>query len=209
MAATILYRCTTKGGAMTGMVTAFMPHGMCYLWQPSLILTEVACNGLIALAYYAIPVLLVYFIGRRPDIPNPLLFTLFAIFILACGTTHLFDIITIWHPVYWIDAFVRGVTAIASVGTAIVLAPLMPRLLRSGTVEHYLEAMSKAVLEDKNEALESANQRLAQMNESLKEQMALMDRSAAVLSEREQRIKELREENEQLRARLKDPGHQP
>ena len=52
-------------------------------------------------------------------------------------------------------------------------------------------------------------QRLAQMNESLKEQMALMDRSAAVLSEREQRIKELREENEQLRARLKDPGHQP
>ncbi|MNL68891.1 hypothetical protein D3C87_1936790 [compost metagenome] len=90
----------------------------------------------------------------------------------------------------------------ASLGTAAVLAPLMPRLLRSGTVENYLEAMSKAVLEDKNEALEVANARLAKANDALQEQIRLMDRSGKALAERELRIKELREENASLRARL-------
>lgn len=188
------------------MATMFMPHGMCYLWQPGLITAQVGTNLLIALSYYAIPLLLLYFIRRRPDIPNPLLFTLFASFILACGTTHLLDIVTIWHPIYWVDTMVRGVTALASVATAVVLAPLMPRLLRSGTVSNYLEVMSKAVLEDKNEALESANQRLERLNADLQEQMASMDRSLKLLSEREQRIKELREENAALKARLTDRG---
>lgn len=183
-------------------MTQFMPHGMCYLWQPSLIVAQVVSNGLIALAYFSIPLLLLYFIGRRPDIPNPLLFTLFAIFILACGTTHLLDIVTIWHPIYWVDASVRIVTALASVGTAAVMAPLMPRLLRSGTVENYLETMSKAVLEDKNAALEAANQRLAKLNEDLQSQVRLMDRSVETLAARELRIKELREEVERLRVEL-------
>ncbi len=183
-------------------MTQFMPHGMCYLWQPPLVVAQVVTNALIALAYFSIPLLLLYFIGRRPDIPNPLLFTLFAIFILACGTTHLLDIVTIWHPIYWVDAVVRAVTALASVGTAVVMAPLMPRLLRSGTVEHYLEAMSKAVLEDKNAALEAANERLAKANDDLQAQVRLMDRSAESLAAREQRIRELREEVERLRAEL-------
>lgn len=183
-------------------MTQFMPHGMCYLWQPSLVITQVVSNALIALAYFSIPLLLLYFIGRRPDIPNPLLFTLFAIFILACGTTHLLDVVTIWHPIYWVDAAVRIVTALASVGTAAVMAPLMPRLLRSGTVETYLETMSKAVLEDKNAALEAANQRLAKLNEDLQSQVRLMDRSVETLAARELRIKELREEVERLRVEL-------
>lgn len=187
---------------MHDAMTSFMPHGMCYLWQPSLVATEVLSNGLIALAYFSIPLLLLYFIGRRPDIPNPLLFTLFAAFILACGTTHLLDIVTIWHPIYWVDAMVRVVTALASVGTAFVMAPLMPRLLRTGTVENYLETMSKAVLEDKNAALEAANQRLAKLNEDLQAQVQLMDRSVATLAAREQRIKELREEVERLQVEL-------
>lgn len=183
-------------------MTQFMPHGMCYLWQPALVAAQVISNGLIALAYFSIPLLLLYFIGRRPDVPNPLLFTLFAIFILACGTTHLLDIVTIWHPIYWVDAIVRGITALASVGTAVVMAPLMPRLLRTGTVENYLEAMSKAVLEDKNAALEAANGRLAQVNQDLQDQVRLMDRSVETLAAREQRIKELREEVERLQAEL-------
>lgn len=184
----------------------FMPHGMCYMWQPSLIVAEVTTNALIALAYFSIPMLLTYFIGKRPDIPNPLLFTLFAIFILACGTTHLLDIVTIWYPVYWIDAAVRIITALASLGTAVVMAPLMPRLLRSGTVENYLETVSKAVLEDKNEALELANRRLTEANADLERRMQLMDRSAVVLAEREQRIKELRERLGALEAKLRARG---
>lgn len=185
---------------------SFMPHGTCYLWEPSLLIAEAATNGLIALAYYAIPLLLLYFIGRRPDIPNPLLFTLFAIFILACGTTHVLDILTIWYPIYWVDVFVRAVTALASVGTAVLMAPLMPRLLRSGTVENYLETASKAILEDKNEALEVSNRQLQKTNLDLREQMELMARSTHLMAAREERIQELRIENQRLKEKLGEDG---
>lgn len=184
----------------------FHPHGMCYLWQPGLIAGQVLTNALIALAYFAIPLLLLYFIRRRPDVPNPLLFTLFSIFIFACGTHHVMTIVTIWRPMYWTATFVDAVTALASIGTAAVMAPLMPRLLRSGTVEHYLEAMSKAMLEDKNEALEAANARLERMNADLQDQMGLMGRSADALAAREERIKELRAEVDHLRAELEARG---
>lgn len=184
----------------------FHPHGMCYLWQPGLIWAQAITNGLIALAYFAIPMLLLYFIRRRPDIPNPLLFTLFSVFIFSCGTHHVMTIVTIWKPMYWTATFVDAVTALASIGTAAVLAPMMPRLLRSGTVENYLEAMSKAVLEDKNEALETANARLERVNADMQEQMALMSRSADALAAREERIKELREEVARLKAELEARG---
>ena len=37
----------------------------------------------------AIPVILLFFAGRRPDVPFRKVFLLFGAFILACGTTHL------------------------------------------------------------------------------------------------------------------------
>lgn len=183
-------------------MAAFMPHGMCYLWQPGIITAQVVSNGLIALAYYMIPVLLLILVGRRPDVPNPLLFTLFAVFILACGTTHVMKIVTIWHPVYWTSTFVDAVTAAASVGTAAVMVPLMPKLLKVGSVEAYLETVSRSVLEDKNAALEAANKRLERTNADLAEQMALMERSATLLAERESRIEELRQHIARLQEQL-------
>lgn len=188
-------------------IAAFMPHGMCYLWQPGLIVAQVVTNGTIALAYYMIPALLLYFIGRRPDVPNPLLFTLFAIFILACGTTHVMKIVTIWHPVYWLDTFVDTVTAAASIGTAAVMVPLMPKLMKAGTVDAYLETRSREILEDKNRALETANERLNRNNHELAEQMALVARSVAVMAERESRIHDLRDQVSALQADLEKAEH--
>jgi hypothetical protein len=50
----------------------YMPHGMCFLWQPELIALHVASDSLIALAYYLIPIALIYFVsasacGHLPD----------------------------------------------------------------------------------------------------------------------------------------------
>jgi hypothetical protein len=45
----------------------YMPHGMCFLWQPELIALHVASDSLIALAYYSIPIALVYFVLKRTD----------------------------------------------------------------------------------------------------------------------------------------------
>jgi PAS domain S-box-containing protein len=54
---------------------------------------------------------------------------MFAAFILACGTTHFFEVWTLWHPDYGIQGLIKAVTAAASLSTAVLLWPLVPRLL--------------------------------------------------------------------------------
>ena len=76
----------------------FMPHGMCFLWRPELIWLHAVSDGVIALSYYSIPFTLIYVLMRRQDLIFPGVLVLFAAFILACGTTHLMGIWTLWHP---------------------------------------------------------------------------------------------------------------
>jgi two-component system sensor histidine kinase UhpB len=45
------------------------------------------------------------------------------------GTTHLMAIRNIWRPVYWLDASIKVATAAASLATAIMLWPPIPRTL--------------------------------------------------------------------------------
>jgi signal transduction histidine kinase len=104
----------------------FMPHGHCYLWLPELLWANVVSDALIAFAYLTIPVTLVYFIRKRRDLPFDWMFGAFGVFILACGSTHVLDIWTIWHPDYWLAAWVKVITAIASVVTAVLLIKLVP-----------------------------------------------------------------------------------
>jgi signal transduction histidine kinase/CheY-like chemotaxis protein len=105
------------------------PHGYCLLWQPELIWTHVIGDALIAAAYFSIPIAIVRFVTNRKDIEFSWIFWLFALFIIACGTTHLMAIWTLWNPDYGWEALIKVITAIASVGTAIVLWPLIPRAL--------------------------------------------------------------------------------
>src|SRR5262245_50160657 len=42
-------------------------------------------------AYMAIPLVLIYFLRKRPDLPFPTILWLFVAFIFACGTGHLVD----------------------------------------------------------------------------------------------------------------------
>ena len=46
----------------------FMPHGMCYSWDPAVLWLNVISDSLIAAAYYAIPFLVFYFVTKRRDI---------------------------------------------------------------------------------------------------------------------------------------------
>ena len=106
-----------------------MPHGMCYLWKPGLIALHLLGNAIIALAYFSIPITLLYILRRRTDIPFNKIFLLFAAFILFCGSGHAFDIWTLWHPNYWISGWIRIMTAIVSLATAIALIEQIPQIL--------------------------------------------------------------------------------
>lgn len=109
--------------------SALAPHGFCLLWKPELVWLHVASDTLIGLAYYSIPIVLAYFVSKRRDVAFGWVFWAFAVFILACGTTHWFSIWTLWHPDYGAEGIVKAVTALASVLTAIGLLPLLPQAL--------------------------------------------------------------------------------
>ncbi|KQW34013.1 MULTISPECIES: sensor histidine kinase [Pseudomonas] len=108
----------------------FMPHGHRYMWRPDLLWTNVIADGLIALSYVTIPFTLLYFIHKRKDVPFDWMLAAFGVFILACGTSHVMEILTIWQPYYWLMALVKVITAIASVITAILLVRLVPAALK-------------------------------------------------------------------------------
>src|SRR6202161_2392007 len=107
----------------------FMPHGYCYLWQPALIWLHMVSDTLIALAYFSIPLTLIYFVRKRRDVPFNWVFVCFGVFILTCGATHAMEVWTLWHATYWLSGAVKGVTALASVPTAILLVGLIPKAL--------------------------------------------------------------------------------
>ena len=106
-----------------------MPHGMCFAWQRNVLLLHVVSDALIALAYFSIPPALIFFASKRRDLPFKWLFAMFGAFIIACGTTHLLAIWTIWHPDYWIDGTVKAGTAAISIATAVALLRLVPKAL--------------------------------------------------------------------------------
>ena len=76
---------------------AYAPHGYCLLWRRDLILTHLISDILIAAAYFSIPFALVRLVRRRPDIQFGGMFWLFAVFIFACGMTHVMAAWTLWH----------------------------------------------------------------------------------------------------------------
>ncbi len=128
----------------------FMPHGACYLWLPSILWLHIISDSIIALAYYSIPFALFYFVKKRTDLAYRWVFVLFGVFICLCGTTHLISIWTIWHPDYWLDGLIKLATALVSIVTALLIWPLIPKLLQLPspqalqTSETYLRAIFDA-----------------------------------------------------------------
>ncbi|MBV9489724.1 MAG: PAS domain S-box protein, partial [Verrucomicrobia bacterium] len=115
-------------------------------------------DALIALAYYTIPLTLVYFVRRRTDLAFHGMFLCFALFIVACGTTHALEVWSIWHPVYWLAGVVKAVTAALSVATAVALLRLVPKALALPGLQN---------LRDANRGLQAAQDVLRGSHEQL------------------------------------------
>jgi PAS domain S-box-containing protein len=107
----------------------FMPHGYCLLWRPAIFWLNLVSDAVIALSYYSIPFILLYFVMRRRDLVFRWMFVMFGIFILGCGTTHVMGIWTLWNPDYAVDGLVKALTALVSIATAVMLWPLVPQAL--------------------------------------------------------------------------------
>src|SRR5262249_17383927 len=146
------------------------PHGFCLLWRPELIWLHVISDTIIAVSYYSIPLALSYIIVKRRDIVFGWMFWLFSTFILACGTTHIFEILTLWYPMYGIEGAVKFFTAGASIITATILWPLVPQALALPS-----PAMLRQANEELSAEVEERNRALATLRESEERYRALSE----------------------------------
>lgn len=113
------------------MSASLMPHAVCWKADPKLIWTMAVTNAITFLSYLSICVTLFYMARRtRRSIYREWGFFLvgFALFIVACGSTHLMDVITTWIPVFWIDAWTSIITALLSGYVAIQFIRRAPDL---------------------------------------------------------------------------------
>lgn len=150
--------------------TDFIPHGHCFYWRSDLLVLHAGSDAIIALAYFTIPLALARLWRDRSDLGYPWIFKLFAAFIVACGATHLMGIWNIWNVHYYLQGTVKLFTAAVSLLTAIVIWPLLPRLLA---------IPSPALLKERNDALHEemvkrthAEQQLRSLYKSLEQTVA-------------------------------------
>ena len=157
--------------------------------SPVLMMILAIANGLIAISYASIPFFLVIFIRKRKDLPFSWAILLFGAFILACGTTHFVHIIGMWWPVDWWQAIVDSICALISLATAVILWPILPRLL---------EIPSPA-------QLRKVNQDLQKEKNTLEITQAELRKAYADIEERiKERTADLEHANENLRAEIKE-----
>ncbi|MDX2148632.1 MAG: ATP-binding protein [Planctomycetota bacterium] len=164
-----------------------MAREQCIGERPSVIWLHVVSDSLIALAYYSIPLALIALVRLRRDLAFGWMFFMFATFIMACGTTHVFDVLAFWYPAYRLDGVVKAGTAIVSVATAISLWPLIPRAVRLPSPGQLRDLNDRLLAEV--DVRREAEQSLALANTELEERV--MHRTA-----------ELASANEALRSRL-------
>lgn len=153
----------------------FMPHGFCYLWDPRIVWLHVISDGLIALSYYCIPIILIYFIFKHRDRPFNRVFWMFGAFILACGTTHVMEIWNVWqHGSYVLAGVVKAITAVVSVVTVAMLLPLIPKVISLPERLHLQEA---------NLELEHEIAERKRAEQALKESLAARESAVKELAE--------------------------
>lgn len=147
-----------------GSAESLLPHALSFAGQGDLLWLHVGADALTALAYFMIPMTLVYFLRRRQGtLSFGWAISLFAAFILLCGTSYVLGIITLWSPIYWAQGWLKLLTALVSIATAAAILPLVPRLLAMRSPEE---------LEAANQQLAQANARLEETNHQLQLEMA-------------------------------------
>ncbi len=150
---------------VTHETPAFLPHRTCYLNDTQVIWMHVISDAAIGLAYIAISSTLAYLVLQaRREMPFHWIMIAFATFIIACAATHIMEVWTVWVPRYWLAGYVKVITAVASVATAIILPPLIPKIMALLSAAR-LAAERKVEIETANAELSSLYEKVKQLDQ--------------------------------------------
>lgn len=140
---------------------------------------------LIAAAYFAIPITMAIVLrDRREDIPYPWLWSLFVIFIVACGLTHLVHVWSVLMGAEYLglQAAIEVVTVLASVGTAIAFAIVLPQIKLLPSPRQQRELLQQLVAErtqEKDQLIREINHRIGNQLQILSSIVNIETRAAA------------------------------
>ncbi|MEG4144459.1 ATP-binding protein [Microcoleus sp. Pol12B5] len=168
----------------------FIPHGHCYLWKPGLVWLHLTSDALTTLAYYSVAVAIVYFTNERKDLSAHTVMLLVGFFFIfaLCGTTHLMEIVTLWHPIYWVSGLIKAVTGVWSFYTfTFLLIPLIPVALDTPSPAQL--ALTNQELEESRRRIQAINVELEQRVQERTAQLEASNRTKDELLMREQIIR--------------------
>ncbi len=166
------------GGLFNALFGQSMPpHGHCYLWNDGLVYLHVISDAVISLSYLSIPIALIYFVHKRKDMVFSQVILLFGVFILACSATHAIAIYNVWHGAYWMSGAIKAITAVASLATAVVVWPLVPKALGIPSTE-------ELVALNENLAVEISEKEQAKIHAEESQRNAEFSREQAAMSEK-------------------------
>lgn len=146
----------------------YPPRWTCGNWTPFEGWLHIVSDGLIFLAYFAIPASLFVLIRRR-QVEFPLIAWLFVAFIFFCGLTHAIEASIFWWPAYRLSGLAKLATAIVSLFTAVVVIRALPEAIALPSVRRTNAELEAALVRERSLAheLESAHQVLEQRTSQL------------------------------------------
>ncbi len=109
--------------------SGFTAHGFCLAWKPGVLLAHISADAAISVSYLSVSVTLLAFAHLRRDLVFRWIFQMIAVVFAFCGLSHFSDLLTIWFPLYDLQAVLKVVAGLSSVATAAGLWWLLPRAL--------------------------------------------------------------------------------
>jgi PAS domain S-box-containing protein len=148
----------------------FMPHGMCYQWEPVTLWSNVIGDALTSFSYFMIPAFLIYFVSKRKKIEMQGLFLMFAIFIISCGAVHAISAVNVWIPYYNLAGFMKLTMAGVSLATVFLMYLNMPEALKipSPTDLQIINDQLTAEIKEKTRLQNELEQQRTQLQRTIK-----------------------------------------